>query len=123
MKFSKRPEIEILLQDLDETDLGSLLRTYHEINTVKQYIEEEIESLRLKIKIGLKERKWETFTDDKSKISVSLSTQKRESVNKTALKMLLNDDQYNQIITTTSFEKMLIITPKDRERLKKFSKK
>jgi hypothetical protein len=121
--MSKKPEIEILLQDLDETDLGSMLRTYNEINTIKQHIENEIESLRTKIKIGLKERKWSTFMDDKSKISVSISTQKRESVNKTALKMLLNEEQYNQIITTTSFEKMLIVTPKDRERLKRFVNK
>ena len=79
--------------------------------------------LRDKIKIALKERKWESFKDDKSKISVSISTQQRESVNKKALKMLLNKEQYNQVITKNSFERMLIVTPQDRARLKKYGRK
>jgi len=63
------------------------------------------------------------FKDDKSNISISISTEQTESLNKKALRMLLNDEQYNQVVTKNSFKKLLIITPKDRERLKNYGKK
>ena len=116
-------EVEVLLQDLDENDLGNLLRTYNEINNIKKALEDHTEKLKNKIKIQLKEKKWNSYQDDESKISVSLISQKKETVNKTALKMVLNEEQYGQVINTTTFEKMLIVTPKDRERMKRFVKK
>jgi len=122
-KMAKNVDIDIILSDLDENDIGSILRTYNELNQIKKVIKEKADMLRDKIKIALKERKWESFKDDKSKISVSISTQQRESVNKKALKMLLNKEQYNQVITKNSFERMLIVTPQDRARLKKYGRK
>lgn len=121
--MSKELDCEILLADLDETDIGSILRVYDEVNSLKKAIESKIEMLRDKIKVALKERKWDSYMDDESKISVSLTTQQRESVNKKSLRMLLNDEQYNQVITKTSFERLLIVNPKDRERLKQYGKK
>jgi len=121
--IEKDADVEILFDDLDETDLGSLLKTYNEINLIKKAIEEKTEILKTKVKIFLKEKKWTQFKDEASKISVTITTQQRESVNKKTLKMILNDEQYNKVVTKTSFEKMLIITPKDRARLNKYGKK
>src|SRR6056297_1518463 len=121
--MGEQVEVDISLEDLDENDIGSILRTYNELNQVKKVLSDKIEMLRDKLKIALKERKWDSFNDDESNISVSISTQQREKVNKKALKMLLNDEQYNQIVTKDSFERMLIVTPKDRERLKQYGKK
>lgn len=112
-------KINILLQDLDEDDIDSLIQTYNDVNEIKKELTDKAEELKNKIRIHLKERKWNNYKDPQSKTTVSLISQKRESVNKNALKMLLNDEQYSQVITTTSYEKILIITPKDRERLKK----
>ncbi len=36
--------------------------------------------------------------------------------------MILNEEQYSKVVTKTSFEKMMIITPKDRARLNKYGK-
>ena len=121
--MGKEIEVDISLDDLDENDIGSILRTYNELNQVKKVLGEKIDMLRDKLKIALKERKWESFKDDQSNISVSISTQQRESVNKKALRMLLNDEQFNQVVTKNSFERMLIVTPADRERLKQYGKK
>ena len=115
-----KANIDILLEDLDESDMGSLLKTYNEINVLKKIMEDKVEMIRDKIKIMLKERKWDSYIDDDSQISVSITTQQRDTVNKKALQILLTDEQYNQVVVKTSFEKMLIVTPKDRERLKKY---
>jgi len=119
----KNTDVDILLEGLDESDMGSLLRIYNDVNLVEKAIKEKVEMLRDKIKIALKERKWDSFKDDESNISVSITTQSRESVNKKALKMLVNDEQYNQIVTKNSFERMLVVTPKDRARLKQYGKR
>ena len=121
--MGEQVEVDISLEDLKEDDIGSILRTYNELNQVKKVLEEKLDMLKDKLKVALKERKWDSFKDDESDISVSISTQQRESVNKKALKMLLNDEQFNQVVTKNSFERMLIVTPKDRERLKQYGKK
>jgi len=36
--------------------------------------------------------------------------------------MLLNEEQYNQVVTKKSSKQLLIVTPKDRERLKNYGK-
>lgn len=116
-------DCDILFADLDETDIGSIVRTYNDVNLLKKVIIAKLDMMKDKLKIAMKERKWESYMDEESRISVSLATQQRESVNKKALKMLLNDEQYNQVITKTSFEKLLVVNPQDRERLKQYGKK
>lgn len=115
--------VEILFEDFDDTDLGEVLRKYNEVSMLKNVLVEKLEILKNKIKLILKERSWNSFTDEKSKISVSVSSEQRESVNKKTLKMILNEEQYNKVITKTSFEKIMIITPKDRARLDKYARK
>ena len=115
--------VEILLEELDENDLNSLLRTYDQVNAVHKEVKDKLEMLKTKIRISLKEKKWDSYKDDESQISVTLSSQQRESVNKDALRMLLNDEQYNQVIKKTSSERLMIINPKDRERLKQYAKR
>jgi len=120
--MTKEKKIDIELEELDMNDLGSVLRTYHGLNRVYEAIEEKLKMLKNKLKEEMKKRKWTSYNDDKSKVSVSLSTKQKESVNKKTLKMLLNDEQYNQVVTKKSVEHLLIVTPKDRERLKKYGK-
>lgn len=119
----KEGSVDILLEGLDENNLDSLLRTYDEVNAVKKEIVNQTEMLKDKIRIALKERKWNTYKDEETKISVSITTSQRENVNKDALKMLLNDEQYNQVVKKTTSEKLMIINPKDRERLRKYAKR
>lgn len=115
-------KMDTKLENIDENDIGALLKTYDEFNNYLKQITEKCDAIKDKIKIALKENKWNSYKDDDSNISVSLLTQERESINKKALKILLNEEQFNQVLTKTSYEKMLIVTPKDRERLKKYVK-
>lgn len=108
----------VLFEDLDEDNIDSLLKSYSNAKEIKEEIDNQLDLLREKIKNYLKERKWINYKDEKSKITVSLISQKKESVNKNSLKMLLNEEQYNQVITTKSFQKALIVTQKDRDKLK-----
>ena len=121
--MGQETDVEILVNNLDENDISSILRTYNEVNQVKKAVEEKLNMLKDKLKASLKERQWDNYKDENSKISVSITTQQREKVNKKSLKMLLNEEQYNQVVTKTSFEKMMVVTPEDRERLKQYGKK
>ncbi len=113
-------DIDVVLEGLDETNISSILNKWKEINEIKRKLEQLDEMLKIKVKNYLKERQWTNFKDNSTKINVSLVTQKREDIDKTQLKLILTDSQFAQVIKTTTFEKLLIITPESRERMKKF---
>lgn len=122
-KITKVEDIEVVLDDLDETSITSILKKWNEINIIKKKLEQLDDMLKIKVKNFLKERMWDRYNDKDTKINVSIISEKRESFDKTQLKLMLNDAQYAQVIKTTTFEKMLITTPESRENIKKFVKK
>jgi len=69
--------------------------------------------------VFLKERQWDRYKDDNTKISISMSTISREVPNVSQMKAILSDAQLAQVLRTTSYEKLSIITPEARERMKK----
>ncbi len=113
-------KVAVLLDGLDDINITSLLIKYDEVTNVIQKTNELKEMLRNKIKVYLKEREWDNYMDERTKISVTILTAKRQSVDKTQLKIMLTDAQMSQVIRTTSFEKMTILTPEARKRLKKY---
>ncbi len=119
----KFDNVEVLLEGLDENNITSILTKYEEINKVRRTLVELENMLKDKIKIYLKERKWERYSDKETNISVTLSTQQREVLDKKQLTIMLTDSQMAQVMRTTTFEKMNIITPEARERLKKYVRK
>jgi len=119
----KSEEVEILLADLDETNISSILKTYHDVDNVSKKIEELREMLRVKNKAYLKERLWTNYKDKETKINVTISVQKRETINKDQLKCILSEADMSRITRITSFEKLLIVTPETRMRLKNYVKK
>lgn len=115
----KKPNIQIVLQDLDENDLGSVIRTF---NDVQDFIEEftnKRDKLEQHLIKELKNRGWDSFIDEQSKISVNITNIKKEKVNKNVLKMLLNEEQYNNAINNVNIEKIQLVTPQIRDKLKK----
>ncbi len=120
---NKEPnDVEILLEGLDENSIDSLLKKVVEVGSVKKKIEELEEMLRTKIKIFLKEKNWERYIDEKSKISVSLVQYKKTSIDKQQLKMMITDAQYAQVTKIQVSERMTIMTPEVRKRLKNYVK-
>ena len=115
-------EIEVLLEDLDENDIGSILSKWREIHIIKQELDKLDEMLKTKVKAHLKERKWDRYNDENTNISVNITVQKRENINKELVKDFLTEAQYSQVASTTTFEKMSIVTPEAKERLKNYAK-
>lgn len=116
-------DIEILLDGLDETNINSILLKWKEINMMKKKMEDVEEMLKSKVKIFLKERYWTTYLDDSSKITVTLSTETRETFDKKALKFILSDSQLAQVTKIEQHEKLLILTPESRDRIKAYIRK
>lgn len=114
--------IQIILKDLDENNISSILKTWSEIVTIKKQLNQVEEMLKVKIKNYLKERSWDRLKDNETNISVSITTQKRETFNKAELERILTPAQIAMAVNITTFEKMSIITPEARERLKKIVK-
>lgn len=113
-------DLNTLLNETDE--IKDLVVIWKENNKGVKKFKEIDERIKAKIKVYLKERKWSNYQDDKSKISVTISNQKRQSIDKEQLKMMLTDAQYAMVLKTTTFEKLSIITPQMREKMKKFVK-
>lgn len=111
-------DIEIMLEGLDQDNITSILKKWKEISDVRKKLDQLEEMLKMKVKAYLKERSWDKYGDKETGISVSLSTQKREDFDRTQLRLLLTEAQYSQIIKVTTFEKLMLVTPETRERLK-----
>ena len=116
-------DVEVLLEGLNEGDINSILKKYNEVNLVRKKLEQLEDMLKLKIKIHLKERKWERYLDPESKISVSIAKQSRETINKERVKELLNEAQYAQVLRVSTFEKVSIVDKETRARLRNYVKK
>ena len=112
--------VDILLEGLDENSVSSLLEKWGEVHKVKLEVQELEDALKDKIKAYLKERDWDRYSDDRTKISVSIKVGKKQIIDKKQLKIMLTDAQYAQVLRTTTFERTLIITPEARERMKKY---
>lgn len=115
--------ISILIEGFDLKDPDVLIQKCIELRKIKKELNDLDENLKVKLKIFLKEKQWEKYVDKKNNISVSLIQQKRESIDKEKLKMFLTDSEIAQVKKIDTFEKMLIITPEDRRRLKNYGKK
>lgn len=101
-------------------DIGDLLSLWASNNNVVKQAKEREEKLRTKVKVFLKERSWERYLDKNTNISVTISKQKRESFDKEKLKQILTESQLVQATKITTFEKLNIITPEIRKRLKNY---
>jgi len=120
VKKEKDDSCQVLLEDLDENSITSILTKWKEVTTIRKNLVEIEEMLKTKVKVFMKERKWERYMDDDTNISVSVSTMKRETPDIKQLRVILSESQLAQIMRTTTYEKVSIITPEARARLKNY---
>jgi len=107
------------MDKVDDNDISTVLSIWNEITALKKKLEKYEDSLKNKIKVFLKERQWDRYKDDKTDISISINTISREVPNVSQMKSILSDAQLAQVLRTTSYEKLSIITPEARKRMKK----
>jgi len=110
-------------QLIDTTDeIKDLLILWKEEDRAKKLLEVRVDRIKNKIRAFLKERQWDRYDDKSSSISVTLTIQKRQSIDKKQLQLMLSDSQLAQVTRVTTSETMRIITPEARERIKKIIK-
>jgi len=119
-KVMNTENVEFLLDGLDPDSITSILDKCREIMNIRKKLDELEEMLKTKIKIFMKEKNWDRYIDPTNKMSVSLVVQKREDFDKAQLKLMLTDAQYSQVIRTTTFEKLIIVTQEAKARLKQY---
>lgn len=120
--------IDKVKEDLQDTlegvdSIEDILKVWKEINKGHKQLEKLEERAKNKIKIYLKERKWEDFKDSDTKIHIKLSLRQRKSIDKDQLKTMLSEAQLARVIRITSYEQLDIITPERRKELSKIVKK
>jgi ATP-dependent Lon protease len=123
MTEQKTEPVDILLEGLDETNIASILDKWKEIAEIRKKLDDLENSLKEKVKAYMKERHWDHYLCEDNKINVTLSMEKRESIDTRQLKMLLPASQLAQITRITTFEKLLITTKDMRDKMKTFMKK
>jgi len=106
-------DVDVLLEGLDESNITSILNKYDEIVKVRKKLETLEDMLKTKIKIYLKERQWDRYLDKETKISVSITPQSRETINKEKVKEMLTEMQYAQVVRVSTFEKLSIINEEE----------
>jgi hypothetical protein len=115
--------VEELLIVEDTDDISRLLKNYELLHQLKLEAIQKEDSIRNKIKAFLKERKWDSYFDEPSKIKVSIVESKIETFDKTQLKLFLNEKQYEQVLKVTTFEKLIILNEESKDRIKRYLKK
>lgn len=109
-------------ENLDETNIKSLLDKWNEITTLRKQLENYEEQIKNKLKVFLKERKWNEYYCKDNGVNITISVQNRESIDTAKLKILLTPVQLATVTKITSFEKMLITNKDTRDKIKKFLK-
>lgn len=118
--YKSQQKHKALISDVDFNNISEVLRRYKELRDIEKLFENAKQELNVKIKTYLKERQWESYNDDKSNITVRFISINRINTNYEYLKKILSENQYHEAITTSSYERMDVITPEDRERLSKY---
>ena len=104
-------------------EINDLLLLYKENAILISEAKTRDEKLQTKIKIHLKDRKWDRYQDKKLNLSVTISKKKEQKVDMDQLKFMLTDNQLAQVLNTKISEEMIIITPQMRKRLSNYVRK
>lgn len=104
------------------TNITELLTLYQEINNVRKLYDEKENIIKNKLRIFLKEKGWSNYKDDETDISFNISKVEKEELDKTQLRLFINEEQYKQCLKIKTFERLNIITPELRKRMKNFIK-
>jgi len=116
-EFEDNTEIDITIKDTDS--LPKLLVDWQNIQKVKKELLSNEDKVKTKIKIFLKEKKWDKYLEPNTNITINLIKGQTESFDKQKLRLILSDEQFNEVRKITTYEKLMILTPEDKERLKK----
>ncbi len=96
-------------------NITDVLIKWDEITTRRKELLKFENKLREWIKVYLEEKGLTKYQNKKTAIKISISRFLRETVDKEMLKMMITKPQYKQVITTTTCDKMMIMTKQWRK--------
>jgi len=111
-----KEEVDII----DDSDVSSLLYLFREISNYKYSLGVLDQAIKDKIRVYMKERKWDRYKDPETKIGVSITKITRKHYDDKELERILNKAEMAQVIVMQVTERMDIITPESKKRMKKF---
>ena len=112
-------ETEVLLEDWDPEDLGNSITRLHEVMQVYPKIGEIKDALEKHIIKDLKQKKWDKYLSEESKVSVRFVKKRRQSIDKDKLKIQLPKSKIAEIVKFTDVEELEVIGPGVRDKIKK----
>ena len=110
---------ENILEGLDYKDMVAVSNKFIEMRAVAKEFEKIADELKTKIKIFMKEKKWNSYKPDDN-ISIKITRTERQIIDKDKLKMLLTKDQIENISKYSSTERITITTKEQREKMDRF---
>lgn len=103
----------------DLAQLNSLIQEYLKLSAKIKFLEEEKEKFKTKLKYELKVNELDSYTDGSGN-TVTLKMQGRESVDKDRVKELLGEIRYQEVVKSTEFEVLKVLSQEAQERMKAF---
>jgi hypothetical protein len=114
-------DIEQLYEDvkiIDDSDISSMLEVWREIAMLRSRVNQLDEMLKDKVRAYMKERSWNRYMDPNNNISVAITKIQKKRIDEKQLKHFLTAGQLAQIYVSSEFERLDIVTPEARKKLK-----
>ena len=119
----KYADISALTKDVDLKDISAVLSKYEQLHLLTEELKKYLRELEDVTKVFMKERKWTTFTDQTTKIAVTIKNEEKKSIDIKMLEVVVNEEQMSKIIKKNKKEIIEIITKDKLARLKNYGKK
>jgi len=116
-------DISEMTKDTDIKDISSVLAKYEEIHLLTEELKKYLRELEDITKVFMKERKWTTYADQTTKVTVSIKNEEKKSIDIKMLEVVVTEEQISKIVKKNKKEIIEIITKDKLERLKQYGKK
>lgn len=105
----------------DSSSLSHLTAQYVACQKSIKTLETQRDQLKTQLKIALKEQGLTEY-EDEDQNRVTLTTQFRESLDKTKVASLLSEEQYQSILRNTPCEVLRVLSRESREKIREFQR-
>lgn len=113
-------DIKLELEEIDEENIDDLLFQWSKINNLINKVQKEKDRLKTKIAIYIKERNWDRYVSKFTDISVSIIKYRKTIIDEEQLNNILTETQLARIKREIIIERVSIITPKMKKKMKTY---
>ena len=107
----------IRVEDLDYSNMESMLSKHEEITEVIRQLNKIKEKIELKVREFMTEHKLQRYIEPKTKSSVSIISTNERKVDMQQLRIMITDAKFNQVMKNEKRESLIITSKKQKVRL------